>query len=80
MSSPVSKPLTLVGRARPERVIHKRSAEERARVLARFERSGQPPRRFCRDNGLPLSTLRYWLRQDDGHASTVVGVAIPEPD
>ena len=62
MSSSLSKALTPVARPRPGRVVCKRSAAERARLLARFERSGQPAHRFCLENGLSLSTLRYWLR------------------
>lgn len=82
MSSSLSKTLAPVGRPRPERVVHKRSAEERARLLARFERSGQTQQRFCRENGLSISTLGYWLRQDRGRATTIVEsgfVQVPQP-
>jgi lambda repressor-like predicted transcriptional regulator len=72
MSSSFSKTLAPVGRPLSERVVHKRSAEERARLLARFERSGQTQAHFCRENGLSLSTLQYWLRQDHGRVPAIV--------
>lgn len=62
MSSSFPKPITAAAR-RPERIVHKRSADERQRLLARFRRSGQSQKRFCEANGLSLSTLQYWLGQ-----------------
>lgn len=45
----------------PERrVLRKRSAEERQRLLALFERSGQSLKRFCREHDVALSSLTYW--------------------
>jgi lambda repressor-like predicted transcriptional regulator len=82
MSSPLSKVLTPVGRPRPERVVHKRNAEERARLLARYKRSGQTQQRFCRENGLSLSTLQYWLHQHSGRSPAIVEngfVQVPPP-
>ena len=48
---------------RKPRVLNKRSAEERERLVALFERSGQSPKQFCRDNAVALSTLSFWRRQ-----------------
>lgn len=82
MSSSLSKALAPVSRPSPQRVAHKRSTEERARLLARFERSGQTQACFCRENGLSLSTLQYWLRQAQGRAPTIVEsgfVQVPAP-
>jgi len=45
-------------------VIHRRSVEERERLLAEFARTGHSQKRFCRENHLPLSTLTYWLHQE----------------
>jgi transposase-like protein len=44
-------------------MLRKRSAEERARLLALFERSGQTHRLFCREHEVALSTMTFWLRQ-----------------
>jgi transposase-like protein len=44
-------------------VLRKRSAEERARLLALFERSGQTHKQFCREHEVALSTMTFWLRQ-----------------
>jgi transposase-like protein len=38
-----------------------RSAEERTRLLAGYKASGQPLAEFCRERGLPQSTLCRWL-------------------
>jgi hypothetical protein len=48
-------------------VSHQRNPEQRQRLLARFERSGQSQKSFCQENQLPLSTLTYWLRQQRQH-------------
>src|SRR5260370_1324940 len=48
---------------RKPRVLRKRSAEEQARLLALFERSGQTHRQFCRKHEVALSTMTFWLRQ-----------------
>jgi hypothetical protein len=46
--------------ARGRRVLRKRSPEERQRLLALFERSGQTLKRFCREHDVALSSLTYW--------------------
>jgi transposase-like protein len=48
---------------RRPRVVRKRSAAERERLLKLFERSGQTLKRFCDEHHLPLSTLTYWRRR-----------------
>ena len=48
---------------RKPRVLRKRSAEERARLLALFEHSGQTHKQFCREHEVALSTITFWLRQ-----------------
>lgn len=48
---------------RKPRVLRKRSAGERARLLALFERSGQTHKQFCREHEVALSTMTFWLRQ-----------------
>jgi transposase-like protein len=48
---------------RKRRVVRKRSAEERQRLLALFERSGQTLKRFCREHDVALSSLTYWRSQ-----------------
>ena len=48
---------------RGRRVVRKRSAEERQRLLALFERSGQSLKRFCREHDVALSSLTFWRRQ-----------------
>jgi transposase-like protein len=48
---------------RKPRMLRKRSGEERARLLALFERSGQTHKRFCREHEVALSTMTFWLRQ-----------------
>ena len=58
-----SKNSRSAARARKPRVVHKRTTEEWARLLALFERSGLSQMRFCRENKVALSTLQYWRRQ-----------------
>jgi transposase-like protein len=53
---------TTVSPRRP-RVLRKRSIEERQRLLALFERSGQTLKRFCREHDVALSSLTFWQRQ-----------------
>jgi transposase-like protein len=48
---------------RGRRAMRKRSAEERQRLLALFERSGQTLKRFCREHDVALSSLTFWRRQ-----------------
>lgn len=48
---------------RRPRVVRKRSAEERQKLLALFERSGQTLKRFCRDHDVALSSLTFWRSQ-----------------
>jgi transposase-like protein len=45
------------------RMLRKRSAEERQRLLALFERSGQSLKRFCREHDVALSSLTFWRSQ-----------------
>jgi transposase-like protein len=52
-----------VPQPRRPRVVCKRSAAERERLLKLFERSGQTLKRFCDEHDLPLSTLTYWRRR-----------------
>jgi transposase-like protein len=62
--SSYSKSITPTTPPRLSRGIQKRSPAERERLLARFRRSGQSQKRFCCENGLPISTLQYWLSQE----------------
>lgn len=48
---------------RKGRRVRKRSVEERQRLLALFERSGQSLKRFSREHGIALSTLTFWRRR-----------------
>jgi transposase-like protein len=48
---------------RKPRVLRKRSAEERARLLALLERSGLTHKQFCREHEVAPSTITFWLRQ-----------------
>lgn len=65
-----------VPQLRKPRVLRKRTAEERARLLALFERSGQTHKQFCREHAVALSTLTFWLRQArqsaQGHSAAVL--------
>ena len=63
---------------RKPRMLHKRSAEEQQRLLARFERSGQSLKRFCLENDVALSTLTYWRRQARQSAPRSSGTALVE--
>jgi transposase-like protein len=59
---------------RKRRVLRKRGAEERERLLALFERSEQTHRQFCREHDVALSTLTFWrrqARQSARHSNTV---------
>jgi transposase-like protein len=65
---------------RKPRVLRKRSAEERERLLALFERSGQTHRQFCREHEVALSTMTFWLRQARQSArSRSAGVLVEVP-
>ena len=50
------------------RRVRKRSAEERQRLLALFERSGQSLKQFSREHEVALSTLTFWRHR--AHEST----------
>jgi hypothetical protein len=63
-SSPKSLSPVAVVRPRLPRMHQRRSAGERKDLLARFQRSGQSQKRFCQENDLPLSTLQFWLSQE----------------
>jgi transposase-like protein len=58
-------------------VLRKRSAEERARLLGLFERSGQTHKQFCREHDVALSTMTFWLRQRRQSRSAGVLVEVP---
>jgi len=65
---------------RKPRVLRKRGAEERARLLALFERSGQTHKQFCREQEVALSTMTFWLRQARQRArSRSAGVLVEVP-
>lgn len=65
---------------RKSRVLRKRSAEERAQLLALFERSGQTHKQFCREHEVALSTMTFWLRQARRSArSRSAGVLVEVP-
>jgi transposase-like protein len=65
---------------RKPRVLRKRSAEERERLLALFERSGQSQKRFCREHEVALSTMTFWRRQARQSArSRLAGVLVEVP-
>lgn len=49
--------------------VRKRSVQERQRLLALFERSGQSLKRFSREQGVALSTLTFWRRRARESAS-----------
>jgi transposase-like protein len=59
-SIPTDSPLLPSPRGRR---LRKRSAEERQRLLALFERSGQTLKRFCHEHDVALSSLTFWRRQ-----------------
>jgi len=61
--SSISSDLQPVPSARGRRPMRKRSAEERQRLVALFERSGQTLKRFCREHDVALSSLTFWRRQ-----------------
>jgi len=61
--SSISSDLQPVPSARGRRAMRKRSAEERQRLVALFERSGQTLKRFCREHDVALSSLTFWRRQ-----------------
>lgn len=65
---------------RKPRVLRKRSAEQRARLLALFERSGQTHKQFCREHEVALSTMTFWLRQArQGARSGSAGALVEVP-
>jgi transposase-like protein len=61
--STIPSALPTAASPRRPRVLRKRSAEERQRLLTLFERSGQTLKRFCREHDVALSSLTYWRRQ-----------------
>jgi len=62
---------------RPERPQRNYPAQERKRLLRLFERSGLSAKRFCRDRGIPVSTLSYWARKSRGKVGSGAVVEIP---
>src|SRR5882724_10394879 len=63
---------------RKPRELRKRSADERARLLALFERSGQTHKQFCREHEVALSTMTFWLRQARQRARSRSGGVLVE--
>jgi transposase-like protein len=61
--SSVPSDVRLISRPRRARVVRKRSAEEQQRLLGLLERSGQSQKQFCREHGVALSSLTFWLRR-----------------
>ena len=59
-SSPIKSRVSRRGKGRR---VRKRSVEERQRLLALFERSGQSLKRFSREHEVALSTLTFWRRR-----------------
>ena len=74
-----SRQSRFMARPRQPRVVRKRSAAEWAKLLALFERSGLRQKRFCRENGVALSTLQYWRRESGRHRREGALVEVP-PD
>jgi transposase-like protein len=62
---------------RPGRPQRNYPAEERKRLLKLFEHSGLSAKRFCRDWGIPVSTLSYWVRKSRHKGSDGTMVEIP---
>ena len=68
-----------------ERRYQKRSADDWMHLVDRQARSGLSQAAFCRSEGVPLSTFRYWKRRlhDEGRleaASTDVPLFTPLGD
>lgn len=74
IDSKVSRTVRKVGRVR------KRSAAERQRLLALFERSGQSLKQFSREQGIALSTLAFWRRRArEGTSRRINGELVEVP-
>ncbi len=61
--SSIPSEVRLVSRPSRARVVRKRSAEEQRKLLRLLERSGQSQKQFCREHGVALSSLTFWLRR-----------------
>ena len=62
---------------RPGRPQRNYPAQERKRLLRLFEHSGLSAKKFCEDQGIPASTLSYWVRKSGRKASDGAVVEIP---
>jgi transposase-like protein len=67
---------TARGTSRPQR---KYSAKDRKRLLRLFKSREVSQKQFARDQGIPISTLSYWVRRSAGEsaAAPVEVVEIP---
>ena len=67
---------TARGTSRPQR---KYSAKERKRLLKLFRSRDVSQKQFARDQGIPISTLSYWVRRSarESAAAPVEVVEIP---
>lgn len=45
--------------------------ERRAELLSAFRESSMTQKAFCREHGLPLSTLQYWLNRERKRSRTI---------
>jgi transposase-like protein len=75
LSMEMSAP-TVRGTSGPQR---KYSAKDRKRLLRLFENRDVSQKQFARDQGIPISTLSYWVRRSarESAAAPVAVVEIP---
>ena len=62
---------------------NRRSAEEVARLVAGYERSGMTRREYCQRHGIPLTTLDYYRRRElerERRQARLVPVSIANPE
>ena len=79
--STVASDVRLISRPRRSRAVCKRSAEEQQKLLGLLERSGQSQKQFCREHGVALSSLTFWLRRARQKArdSSAAGALVEVP-
>ena len=65
---------TVLGTSRPQ---SKYSAKDRKRLLRLFESRDVSQKQFARDQGIPISTLSYWVRRST-RESEVAPAAVVE--
>jgi len=67
------------GGQEPSRPQRKYSAKDRKRLLRLFESREVSQKQFVRDQGIPISTLSYWVRRSarESEAAPVGVVEIP---